>query len=261
MPNGTDFADLIDSFLNKKDDGDQIVKKTDLTLATTQKNGLMAASDKQWIETTMTTVGGHRVVGGVMNLGHFSNLNAALAEAARSEVSGARGVAVMRFTYTGAAGTVASFIFQTIKGDNISIQYIFDRGGVTVRSVTGATGGNNGVNPVRVENTWVHRLRWNGDSIEAVGYEPHDGTAPVLATVGGVAKTSQLPTAATASKSGLMSAAHYSKLSALPTNAALEQKFVALESRIAHLEERLAAGAILLEGQASVQSASEGTEE
>lgn len=154
----------------------------------------------QWRRITLNSsdlsaVGGYSVVGGVMHMGHFNNLDAALTVAARSDISGARGVNILRFTYQGAAGVVSAFIHQTIKGDDVAVQYIFDRGTVKVRCVTGASPNNtNGTAVVDDETTWAHRIAWNGNDILLTGYEPYGGSAPVLSTITGVAKTSQLPT-------------------------------------------------------------------
>lgn len=165
-----------------------------------QANSSSPVVAKAWHRITLNTselsaVGGYSVVGGVMNMGHFINLDAALTAAARSDISGARGVNILRFTYQGAAGVVSAFIHQTIKGDDVAVQYIFDRGTVKVRCVTGASPNNtNGTAVVNDETTWAHRIAWNGNDILLTGYEPYGGSAPVLSTVSGVAKTSQLPT-------------------------------------------------------------------
>lgn len=200
-----------------------------------QANSSSPVVTKAWHRITLnaselSTVGGYSVVNGVMNMGHFDNLDAALTTAARADISGARGVGVLSFTYQGAAGKCSAFIYQTIKGDDVAVQYIFDRGAVKVRCVTGATGGTNGTMVVNDEATWAHRIVWSGNDIQLRGYETHGGSAPVLSTVSGVAKTSQLPTAATPSKAGLMSAEQYSKLTALPTNDELTQQIDAAET-------------------------------
>lgn len=221
-----------------------------------QANSTSPVVTKAWHRITLnaselSAVGGYSVVNGVMNMGHFNNLDAALTAAARSDISGARGVGVLCFTYQGAAGKCSAFIHQTVKGDDVAVQYIFDRGAVKVRCVTGATGGTNGTAVVKDEATWAHRIAWNGNDIQLKGYAPYGGSAPVLSTVSGVAKTSQLPTAATASKAGLMSASQYSKLTALPTNDELAAQIDAAETAVFDSLWTSAGGTIDRSGHAS----------
>lgn len=221
-----------------------------------QANSTSPVVTKAWHRITLnaselSTVGGYSVVNGVMNMGHFNNLDAALTVAARSDISGARGVGVLCFTYQGAAGKVSAFIYQTIKGDDVAVQYIFDRGAVKVRCVTGASGGTNGTAVVNDEATWAHCIAWNGNDIQLKGYGPYGGSAPVLSTITGVAKTSQLPTAATASKAGLMTSAQYSKLTALPTNDELAAQIDAAETAVFDSMWTSAGGTIDRSGHAS----------
>lgn len=131
----------------------------------------------------ISTIRGHNVVNGVMYMGHFSNLAAALEEAANSRICGARNVFAICFTYTGAAGKVSSFILQSVRGDDVCIQYIFDRGDVNIRSITGATGGDNGTAAYNESPSWANSLAVSGNVLKLMSYEQFGQSAKVLSQV------------------------------------------------------------------------------
>lgn len=132
---------------------------------------------------SIDTIRGHSVVNGVMNMGHFSNLDSALAEAANSRICGARNVFAICFTFTGAAGPVSCFILQSLKGDDIAVQYIFDRGEVNIRSITGATGEDNGTAAYNESLSWANSLAVSGNVLKLMSYESFGQSAKVLSQV------------------------------------------------------------------------------
>lgn len=150
---------------------------------------------------------------GIKDIGHYASLDAACSYAARSEISGDRNIYMIKFTYTGSAGTVGSFIIQSVKGDNISMQYLFDKCEVKRRNVTGATGMAGGtVNAYAWGETFPHSIAYDASArkLTLKSYENVEVNSVVLPL-------------ATTSASGLMSNAEKSKLSALPTKAALDE--------------------------------------
>lgn len=154
------------------------------------------------------TIGNRLSVNGILDLGHFSSLGAACDYAARSDISGSRDAIILRFTYQGAAGKVSSFILQSVKGDNVSMQVLLDKCTIKRRNVTGATG---------IAGQDTNAFMWEEASPQKLEYDQASRTLRMKSYETNTVATAIIPLA-TASFPGLMSSEEKSKLANLPEN-------------------------------------------
>lgn len=164
--------------------------------------------------------GDRKCINGILDLGHFSNLDAACQYAARAEIAGSREPCVLRFTYTGAAGKVSSFILQAVKGDDVAMQLLFDKCTIQRRNVTGATG---------TAGDGTSAYSWEEVEAQKLEYNQSNSTLTMKSYENGTVATVTFPLATT-SAPGLMSSSDKTKLSALPTATALNNSLTQLNT-------------------------------
>lgn len=143
--------------------------------------------------------------GSVKNIGAFSDINAAAAYAARSEVAGDRNTKLLTFTYGGADGKDKSgFIINAVAEYSCAMQILFADRTIKRRNVTGCSGV-----PGAPTNAWG----WEEMSPTQIDFvQTPEALSVVLKSYeGGIVTEKSIP-AATTSAAGIMTAADKQKL-------------------------------------------------